>query len=212
MAPLTFPNEKQMVSSEESGPAAAWGGGCGGLGFWGAVRGAWGASAPCKRQVRGETTRSLFRGWGFFVVFSLMRGGSEDSFLFKMWGALFSREPRGAAARRRVRPALGERGVKRPPGPAPSASPGGGHQDLARPTTGACLLVPGGGGLPHTPLPPAPPLWGNFPTKGRRERCVSGLEISCRSAAGKQKDFTEQKTAGGDLMLPPIFLNEITPN
>lgn len=155
MAPLTFPNEKQMVSSEESGPAAAWGGGCGGLGFWGAVRGAWGASAPCKRQVRGETTRSLFRGWGFFVVFSLMRGGSEDSFLFKMWGALFSREPRGAAARRRVGPALGERGVKRPPGPAPSASPGGGHQDLARPTTGACLLVPGVGGSPiHRSLPP----------------------------------------------------------
>jgi len=30
MAPLTFPNEKQMVSSEESGPAAGRGGGFGG--------------------------------------------------------------------------------------------------------------------------------------------------------------------------------------
>lgn len=35
MAPLTFPNEKQMVSREGSGPAAGRGGGSGGLGVLG---------------------------------------------------------------------------------------------------------------------------------------------------------------------------------
>lgn len=178
MAPLTFPNEKQMVSSEESGPAASWGGGCGGLGFWGVARGAWGASAPCKRQVRGETTQSLFRGWGFFfVVFSLMRGGSEDSFLFKMWGALFSRDPRGAAARRRVGPALGERGVKRPPGPAPPASPGGYTRTWPCRRPAPVCLFPGG--APPYTAPSRPSALGQFPHKGPAGRCVSGLEISC---------------------------------
>lgn len=207
MAPLTFPNEKQMVSSEESGPAVGWGGGCCRLGSWGAARGAWGGLLPHVRDRREGKQPQVFSAF-FFFSFDAGWVGRLSSL---KCGVRFSPGNRGVRSAEAGGTGPGGMGAKRPPGPAPSASPGGDTRTWHGRRPGPVCLFPGRG-LPHTPLPPAPPLWGNFPTKGRRERCVSGLEISCRSAAGKQKDFTEQKTAGGDLMLPSIFLNEITPN
>lgn len=85
MAPLTFPNEKQMVSGEGSGPAAGWSWrgarwGAGRGGFWGH------AGVFCsvlKTGERGKKTTQkqmrLFHGWAlFFLLFSFDGGGGEE--------------------------------------------------------------------------------------------------------------------------------------
>lgn len=72
------------------------------------------------------------------------------------------------------------------------------QQDTARPTARTGAL------LPDIPLPPAPSLWGDFPTKGRRERCAFGLEISC----WKTKGFCGAETSGRGFNAPPPFFSK----
>lgn len=118
----------------------------------------------------------------------------------KLWGAAPPppRDPRAAAGT-----GCGALGAKLRPGPAPPAPPQGqtaGHGPADSQNRSASPRE----GLPDIPLPPAPSLWGDFPTKGRRERCAFGLEISC----WKTKGFCGAQTSGRGFNAPPPFFSK----
>lgn len=115
---------------------------------------------------------------------------------------------------------VGQRGAgwdrrrgERPPGPAsPSLSRGGDTRTRPGRRPGPVRLFPRGGSPPNTA--PASPLWGNFPTKGRRGevRFWAGNFLPIRG--WKTKGFYGAETSGQGINSSPppfIFLNEITP-
>lgn len=144
MAPLTFPNEKQMVSKEESAlhRAGRWWEWDELLGGSGGQRVGSGGLLPHMRG-RGKNTKSFPR-LGFHLFYSLMRGrrGGEHALPFETAGC-----GRGWDG-------LGALGAKLPPGPAPPAPPRAqtpGHGPAAGPTRSAS--PPGGSPISRS-LPP----------------------------------------------------------
>lgn len=126
------------------------------------------------------------------------------------------RDPRAAAAKRRLGPAAG---AKRPPGPAsPSPSRRGGGDTRTRPSRrpGPVRLFlgygggrEGGGVSPHIPLPPAPPLWGNFPTKKARGRgAFLGWKFPADPLLENKRIFCGPETSGRGINASPSHFSK----
>lgn len=200
MAPLTFPNEKQMVSKEEWALQKGWARRevvFGGLRR--AASGALGGILPHTRD-RGEKrkpTQNLFRGWVliFFLLF-FDAGWVRRREHFRLCnGEVRHPHPPGWGTEGALGTGWGRPRARLPPGQTDKpTNPGPG------PAQGQTRALLPKGGSPISRCPP-PLLFGAISL----QRCAFRLGISCRSAAGKQKDFAEKKPTGGDLMPPLHF-------